>query len=152
MDASLATVMGTIGGAVCGAIAKEFAPDLRALVTGNAWTNSRLKGDWKCTWFETSETDEITMTDAVTVSRIWGERLWARGKNTEYGDYDITGRVSSSLLVTLHYKGVHNRQLLGGVVIMNLNPTWEKMTGYWYEYGREAKIVGGRTLWEKARY
>ena len=151
MDATVgAAIIGALGVTV-GATVSAFAPEIKALLTGRARTNSDLVGKWKCTWFVEHELGEQkSIADIVQVSRVWGEKLWARGVNTEYGDYEITGRVSRSSLVTLHYEGVELRQPLGGVVIMRLNATRNEMNGYWYEYGRKEKINGGPTVWQKA--
>ena len=151
MDATVtAAIVAGISGFL-GVIAKTFAPEFKLLITGKAGTNSDLVGKWNCIWFVRQETgEEKEITDIVSISRVRGEEVWARGINTQYGDYKITGRLSRSSLVTLHYEGVEQRQPLGGVIIVKLNATREEMNGYWYEYGRKEKIVGGPTVWKKA--
>ena len=142
-------IIGAVGAIVAAAIG-ALAPEIKALLTGKVRTNSDLVGKWSCGWTVEQKTDEPHIDDIVQVSRVWGEKLWARGVNTKYGDYKITGRVSRSLLVTLHYEGLEQRQPLGGVVIMKLNAMRNEMNGRWYEYGRDEKIVGGPTTWKKA--
>ena len=142
MDPTVEAKIIGAAGVIIGAIVKAFAPDLKVLLTGKARTNSDLVGTWRCTWLVREQTGKETkIGDIVRISRVWGEKLWARGINTEYGDYKITGRVSRSSLVTLHYEGVERRQPRGGVLIMKLNAMREEMNGYWYEYGREEKSL-----------
>ena len=152
MDSSVqAAIVGAVGG-VIGVVVKSFTPELKGLLLGKAKTNSDLVGTWECIWSlaqKTGEDKETEIQDRVKISRVRGEELWATGINTKYGDYKLTGRVSRSSLVTFHYEGVDQRQPLGGVVILKLNATRNEMTGRWYEYGKEEKIVGGRTVWKK---
>jgi hypothetical protein len=133
--------------AIVGAIAKELAPELKPLLLGKARMNSDLIGKWNCTWSVKEDSKEIP--DKVEISRVWGEKIWAIGINTAYGDYRIVGRVSKSSLVTLHYEGVERRQPLGGVVILKLNAMRTEMTGSWYEYGRRERIIAGDTTWNR---
>ena len=60
------SIVSTILGAIVGAIAKEFTPDLRPLFTGKARANSDLIAEWKCTWFPL-ETGEMPINDVVTI-------------------------------------------------------------------------------------
>jgi len=151
MDSSVTTIFAAVAGAAAGAAVKASAPYLGEVVAGKVRINSKLVGEWRCTWICPPEAEEEKIDDRVTISKVRGERLWGLGDNTKYGGYKITGRVSPSLLVTLHYEGLNERQPLGGVVIMELYPTWDKMKGKWYEYGRKRMIIGGSTSWEKVR-
>jgi hypothetical protein len=153
MDSTLiAAIIGAISTVVV-AIVTAFASEIRELLTGNAQTNSDLVGKWKCTWLldkELGDYDKQQFEDLVKISKAWGEEISGIGINNEYGDYKFNGRISRSLLVTLHYEGTEEKQFLGGVIIMELNVMRNEMRGYWYEYGRERKIIGGSTVWKKA--
>jgi len=108
MDATVTSAIIAAIGAILGAIAKTLAPDLRLLLTGKTRTNSDLVGKWKCSWVVTRDTGEKKeINDIASISKVWGEELWAKGTNTEYGNYEIRGRISRSALVTLHY---HRRE------------------------------------------
>jgi hypothetical protein len=151
MDSTVIAAIIGAGGAIVVAVVTAFAPELKILLAGKARTNSDLIGKWNCTWHVRRESGENnTINDVVKISKVWGENLWAPGVNTVSGDYKITGRVSRSYLVTLHYEGDGRRQPLGGVVILKLNSTRDSMNGYWYQYGLEERIVGGSTTWTKA--
>ena len=150
MDSTvLAAIFGAVG-AIGGVVIKTFAPELRLLLLGKARTNSDLLGTWQCMWVVAQESGEDKrVTDIVEIEKAWGEEIVATGINTQYGDYKIKGRVSRSSLITLRYEGMKQRQPLGGVLILRLNATRDEMTGRWYEYGREEKIVGGSTVWAR---
>lgn len=150
MDTTIVAAIIGAAGAVIGAALKTVAPELRLLVTGRLRTNADLLGTWKCTWTVSPDARAKYIDDIVTISKVRGEEFWAKATNTQYGAYKLRGRISRSSLVTLHYESVQQRQTLGGVVIMKLNATRDAMNGYWYEYGREEKIVGGATVWTKA--
>ena len=149
------TVIAAIIGAVTTvlvAIVTAFASELKVLLAGNARINADLVGKWRCTWFlekDQGDYDKQQFEDLAKISKVWGERILGNGVNNEYGDYKFAGRISRSSLITLHYEGAEEKQFLGGVIIMELNPTRNEMRGYWYEYGRERKIVGGTTVWQK---
>src|SRR2546427_3308599 len=141
MDTTVIAALIGAAGAVGGAVVKAVTPELKPLLTGKARANSDLVHRWNCRWSARPENGGDNIDDVVTISKVWGEKFWGQGINAQYGGYVITGRISRSSLVTLHYTGVDQRQPLGGVVIMKLNATREEMNGYWYEYGREEKIV-----------
>ena len=153
MDSSVQVAIVAAVGGIIGAVVKALAPDLKVLLAGKARSNSDLIGTWDCAWFirQTTGKEELAYDDIIKISKVWGEKLSATGVNTKYGDYKITGRVSRSSLVTLHYEGDDERQSLGGVVIMKLRATRDEMNGYWYEYGTEEKIAGGRADWKKRK-
>lgn len=149
------TVIAAIIGAVTTvlvAIITAFASELKVLLAGKAQINADLAGKWRCTWLlgkDQGDYDKQQFEDLVKISKVLGEKISGAGVNNEYGNYKFAGRISRSSLVTLHYEGVEERQFLGGVIIMELNSTRTEMRGYWYEYGRERKIVGGTTVWQK---
>jgi hypothetical protein len=147
MDDTVTKVIIAAVSAIAGAIAKEIAPELKPLLFGKARVNSDLTGNWKAIWVVGEDNKEIK--DRVELFRVWGEQVWAKGINSDYGDYRISGRVSKSYVVTLKYEGVERRQPLGGVVIMKLSSMRNEMKGFWYEYGRRERIVGGPTTWTK---
>jgi hypothetical protein len=49
METTVTSAIIGASGAVLGAIAKTFAPELKLLLTGRITTNSDLVGDWNCT-------------------------------------------------------------------------------------------------------
>ena len=148
MDDTISKAMIAAISAIVGAIAKELAPLLPPLLSGNARMNFDLKGEWICTWVVNDDNPPTEIPDKVDIFRVWGEKVWAKGTN-KVGNYRIAGRVSKSSLVTLHYEGIKQRQPLGGVVILKLNAMRTEMKGFWYEYGRRERIIGGPTAWNK---
>lgn len=152
MDSTLiAAIIGAISTILVG-IVTAFASELKELLIGNARINADLIGKWRCTWLldkDQADYGKQQFEDLAKITKVWGEKIFGNGVNNEYGDYKFNGRISRSSLITLHYEGVEEKQFLGGVIIMELNPTRDEMRGYWYEYGRERKIVGGTTVWQK---
>lgn len=152
MDGTVVAAIIAAVSTIIGAIVTAFASEIKDLVTGNAQTNADLIGKWRCTWLlerEQGDYGKQQFEDLAKVSKAWGERISGIGVNYEYSDYKFNGRISRSSLVTLHYEGTEEKQFLGGVVIMELNAARDEMRSYWYEYGRERKIIGGSTIWKK---
>jgi hypothetical protein len=73
-----------------------------------------------------------------------------RRTTPEYGDYTISGGLSRSNLVTLNYEGHGRRQPIGGVIILKLTLTRDRMEGQWWEYNTGEEFIGGSTTWKKA--
>jgi hypothetical protein len=65
----------------------------------------------------------------------------------------LRGRSSLANLVTLTWAGADERtENVGGVALLELNPTWDEMKRYWYEYSRSStrEFYSGRTTWTKS--
>ena len=136
---------------ISAALIGVFAPDLRLLITGRNRINADLRGKWKCLWIYENGDDYEEINDIVILKSVRGERFTAYAQNTQYGNYRLSGRVSRSSLVTLYYEGEGPRQPIGGVVILDLSPTRDKMQGYWHELNPERQFEFGRVSWEKIR-
>jgi hypothetical protein len=148
----LFTVAAAVAGAVAGAFGNAFAPALQDLIPGRPKPYKHLIGEWNCEWsidVPTSKKERIR--DAVTIQSISGERVKAVGVTPSIGRYRLTGRVSPSNLLTLFYEGVGDARLLGGVVILDVDAGGKEMKGYWYEYMKDRKCLGGTTRWRKSR-
>jgi hypothetical protein len=134
---------------VTAALIGVFASDLRLLLSGRARINADLLGQWNCTWIYQENEDYEEIQDVVTIIRTRGEQFTADAQNTKYGNYRISGRVSRSSLVTLFYEGEGSRQPIGGVAILELAPTRNKMQGYWHELNPERQFETGKVSWVK---
>jgi hypothetical protein len=141
----------TAGGAIVAAVITAYAADLRSVLSGRARANRDLLGKWDCAWTTTYPRRADAITDVVDVQKIRGERITATAHTPVYGGYALTGRVTVSNLVTIHYEGYGERGLLGGVVILQLNATRTEMTGHWYEHTPERSFVGGTVIWRKCK-
>lgn len=151
MDTAVLIAIIGAGGAIIGALIRAYAYEWKTLLSGRAGLHSDLVGPWNCSWTVTKGAETVReIVDVVNIARVWGETFRGGGASAQTGGYKFRGRISRSLLVTLHYEGVDSRQPLGGVVILKLNPTRRSMTGYWYQYQPDESIIGGRTTWEKS--
>lgn len=147
MNPEVLTALIGLAGAVAGSIITAFSGEIKFALQGRLRRDSDLLGDWSCKWYVAPSDFEIS--DRVVVEKVAGEKIIARAQNTEYGNYELVGRLSKSSLLTMHYEGKGKRQPLGGVIILTLNPTRDRLNGYWYEYGPEGDIIGGKTEWVK---
>jgi hypothetical protein len=148
-------VVGAIASAVAGAVVLAFKDDILHMFINKMQVNDDLQGCWLCTWnvdnVDNGASEPICYNDKVNLIRVRGEKFQAEGITTEFGNYNIEGRISKANLVTLHYGGVESRQALGGVAILIISATRLVMKGAWYEYGEGERIVRGTTKWEKKR-
>ncbi len=136
------------GGVVTGGVS-IFGESAKIYFSGRNAHNKDLLGKWNCTWkFEGHVEKEIK--DYVMLSRVTEDQVVALGKNTAAGNYKLSGRLSNSYLLTLIYAGEDRRIALGGVVILELNPTRDVLKGHWWEYDENRNFRGGSTIWEKA--
>lgn len=144
----LAAIVSAIAGALVTALFTIFGEETKSFFLGKQGRNKDLVGKWNCSW-KVEGKGKLTK-DLVKVSKIRGDRVVAIGTNNAAGDYNISGRLSPSNLLTLTYEGTDRRSPLGGVIILELNATRDLMTGYWWEYGEKREFRGGATTWEKA--
>jgi hypothetical protein len=157
MDPTLTAALIGLFGVLAGTLITIFSEELKSLVLRSGRANKDLLGRWRGTWCVTTKGKENleqlpeVITDVIIISKVVGERIVATANNTEYGDYTISGRVSRSNLVTLHYEGHGRRQPIGGVIILKLTPTRDKMEGQWWEYNTKEEFIGGGTTWTKER-
>lgn len=133
--------------AIVGAVITAFSHEIKSLLLGKYGVNKDLKGRWKCQWTEHGEKDEIV--DSVKIVKVSGDKVSATATNAEYGDYAISGRISRSGMITMHYEGEGPKTPLGGVILLNLNATRSKAMGIWHEFSESGEIVGGLTMWTK---
>lgn len=139
------------GGAITAALIAAYGQDMKALLSSSARANRDLLGKWDCTWTTSFPKRADAITDVVEVRRIRGERLIAEAHTPGYGTYKLTGRVTVSNLVTIHYSGAGERGPLGGVIILQVNATRSEMSGHWYEHTPERSFVGGTVIWRKSK-
>jgi hypothetical protein len=157
-DGILTALIGLVG-TVAGALIGVYSEELKAVAQGRLKRGSDLRSDWQCKWEMmtfpkkgSSIKKTSLIEDTVTIEKVSAERIWAIGRTHGVGAYRLEGRISQSNLVTFFYQGIDNsRQPLGGVVILELNPGRNKLTGYWYEYGEDGEIIGGKTEWNKVK-
>jgi hypothetical protein len=156
-DGVLAALIGLFG-TVVAAVIGLFNENLRARILGRPKTDGDLLGYWECKWEVTIPEDgspikkkkKFPIDDTVEFEKISAERIRAKGRTSGVGEYRLDGRISISSLVTFFYEGIGStRQPLGGVVILALNRSRNKLTGYWYEFDEDGKIIGGKTMWTK---
>lgn len=144
---ALIGLVGAIAGAAITATITTFGHEIISVITGQRGTNKDLLGRWKCQWTTRGEKDVIV--DSVDLVKVAGERIKATANNAEYGNYVISGRVTPSGLITMHYEGQGDKRPLGGVVLLDLNASRRNAKGVWHELSASRKIVGGSTIWEK---
>ncbi|HKP37075.1 MAG TPA: nucleotide-binding protein [Pyrinomonadaceae bacterium] len=111
-----------------------------------------LLGTWKCTWVvgTIGKSDYHTIKDQITVTRVIGEKIFASGLNTKFGNYELIGRITPGGVLTFYYEGDAKRHFSGGVLILKLGiSSREKMKGYWYEFDANREIYGGDVAWSK---
>ena len=112
-----------------------------------------LLGTWKSTWFvgEAGEKDYHTIKDKIVVTRVIGEKIFASGLNSKFGNYELSGRIAPGGVLTFYYEGDAQRHFSGGVLILKLGTSSrEKMNGFWYEFDADREIYGGEVALNKA--
>ena len=113
-----------------------------------------LLGVWKTTWFvgKPGEADYHTLKDKMIVTRVSGEKIFARGVNPKFGNYELIGRITPGGVLTFYYEGDAKRHFSGGVLILKLAiNSREKMSGFWYEFDANREIYGGEVEWNKIK-
>lgn len=160
MDMDIIKTLITATGPIIGSVVTLYRDEIKAVVTGSVRSNSDLLGQWDGHWCvdwemrgsraaQTKQTEEAT--DLVEIRRAIGDKIVASAKNPLAGSYRLVGRLSESLVLTLHYEGAGTLKPLGGVVLLELAPARETMAGYWMEYTENRGFIGGRTRWAKRK-
>lgn len=145
----LSEILAAVAGGVATGACSLFAEDIKEKLPRKRGINRDLLGKWNCAWTFEGQSDKL-IRDYVEISKIARESIVAQGRNTAAGNYKLVGRFSQSYLLTLTYSGEDKRSALGGVVILELNASRDRMLGYWYEYSANRQFVGGQVMWEKA--
>jgi len=142
------SIISAILGGAFTALLTLFPDEIKAFILGKHAPTRDLIGKWNCTWKLPGRADDIK--DYVIIRKIAGERVQGIGKNTESGDYILSGRLSPSNIFTLTYYGVENKSALGGVVILDLKPGRDVMEGHWAQFSADREFLVGTTHWQKA--
>jgi hypothetical protein len=141
----LVAIIGFIG-VIFGSLITAYSEEIKQFV--KAKNKIPIIGRWKATW-QIEGDSKSQINDLVKIKKVKGSLIYAQAENDEYGDYEINGRISGSNLITLNYKGKGQDELLGGVMLLKLNPVMDTMEGKWMEFSEEGIVIGGETKWEK---
>ena len=140
-------IIGALVGAFATALFTPVGEEFRVILSGKYSINKGLRGRWICTW--TTEGDDEHITDHVEIVKVAGEKITGIGRNAYAGDYKISGRLSPFSFLSLTYTGTDRKSLLGGVILLEINGSRDKMHGCWWEYTSEKEFCGGSTTWIK---
>lgn len=111
-----------------------------------------LKGDWDCQWIEEKNRkhpDGRTITDRVTIKKVYGKIIKGKGSTGDLGEWHINGRISESAVTISYWPHRDNIKHNLGVVILQVEyDNKSELRGKWQQYNG-VELVGGETIWKK---
>lgn len=150
MDVSIISALIGLGGVVAGGVLN--APEFRDLFKSSKGSGQDLRGEWLCEWFMDKQelAAEAVVKDRIDIKKVAGGKITATGVSPLMNEYQLTGLVTASNVVTLTFQGVH-KESLTGVVILEVNTLRDTLQGFWHQISPDGIFVGGRTVWRRGR-
>jgi hypothetical protein len=146
----LKIVLSAIGGVVVGIIG-VYREELKNILFGTR-KFKYLVGEWDCIWHvNPSDTVKVagTITDRVTISKVYGSVLKGNGSTGHLGKWDIKGKMSESAITIMYNPQRQDRKHNLGVVILQVEySNKNELKGMWYQFNG-LELVGGDTSWKK---
>ncbi|MDN5199928.1 hypothetical protein QQ008_01105 [Fulvivirgaceae bacterium BMA10] len=131
---------------VLGSLITTFQHEIRSIFQKN--DEIPIVGKWDCEWSEDTESDiKEYQSDIIEILKIKGRNISAKGRNKEFGNYTLNGRITISNLIRLDYRVEARKELLGGSILLTPNARMDILEGRWMEFTKSGKVIGSKTKW-----
>jgi hypothetical protein len=130
---------------------------VRVHITRSEVESKGLRGRWAARWTVEygSYSGPRVIDDRIHVTKVRGSKFSGEGDiapgvpdRSANARYKIAG-VEGRYALDVRFCGQGRERDLVGSAIMKLDVNQTRLTGYWWQYGRDGVIFGGTTTWLK---